>query len=176
MQNIIFLDVDGVLNNENYIDKCYERHHQSMSMDFVPFDPKCLSNLRRLYDYILDKGDEPLIVLSSTWRLGDKSFYIVNTRLAEYGIYIEHYTPYIHSERGIEIIQWLTDNNHLTSPFVILDDDSFDIICHPELKNHLVHTKFKNGFVGWKLRQEIDILEKGECLNEARNNIKSEIY
>ncbi len=169
MQNIIFLDVDGVLNNENYIEKCYDRHHQPMSMDFVPFDPKCLSNLRRLYDYILEKGDEPLIVLSSTWRLSKASFYIVKCRLAEYGMSIEHSTPHIHSERGVEIIQWLNDNYHLTTPFVILDDDSFDIVCHPELKTHLVNTKFKNGLVGWRARQAMDILEKGECLNEVRN-------
>ena len=31
----IFLDVDGVLNDENYIVKCYEKHHKAMHMNHL---------------------------------------------------------------------------------------------------------------------------------------------
>ena len=48
MTNIIFLDIDGVLNDGDYIEKCYERHHKPMSMDFVPFKLLGLNNLRSL--------------------------------------------------------------------------------------------------------------------------------
>lgn len=32
MTNIIFLDIDGVLNDGDYIEKCYERHHKPMKL------------------------------------------------------------------------------------------------------------------------------------------------
>ncbi len=168
MTNIIFLDIDGVLNNGDYIEECYERHHQPMSMDFVPFNPRSLNNLRIIYDSILDNGNEPLIVLSSSWRLNKEAHYIVNARLAEYGMYVEETTPYIHQNRGFEIITWLTDHNHLDSPFVILDDDSFDILTYKELKPHFVHTRFAKGLIGWRTKQACNILKTIGGLNETK--------
>ena len=42
----IFLDVDGVLNDEVHIEKCYDMNGgHSMFMRYVPFDPKALFNL-----------------------------------------------------------------------------------------------------------------------------------
>lgn len=176
MTNIIFLDIDGVLNDEDYIEKCYERHHTPMHMDFVPFNPRSLSNLRRIWDSILDNGNEPLIVLSSSWRLGEDSTYIIKARLAEYGMWLKDITPYINQERGIEIITWLKKNNHLDSPFVILDDDAFDIITNEELVPHFVRTQFKKGLIGWKTKKACDILYNEGGLNETRNRLKSETY
>lgn len=174
MTNIIFLDIDGVLNDEEYIEKCYQRHHQPMCMDFVPFNPRSLSNLRKIYDSILDNSNEPLIVLSSTWRLNKEATYIVNARLAEYGMRVKETTPYLHQDRGVEIITWLEQNNHLDSPFVILDDDSFDIVNKKELISHFVNTTFKKGLIGWKAKVACKILEKEGSLNETRNKLKSE--
>lgn len=176
MTNIIFLDVDGVLNDEDYIEECYEKHHTPMHMDFVPFDPKCLKNLRRIYDSILDNDDEPLIVLSSSWRLNEQSHYVLNARLAEYGMYVKETTPYIHQNRGVEILNWLENHNHLDTPFVILDDDSFDIENQAELKPHFVHTSFKHGLIEWRAKQACDILTREGGLNETRNRIESGIY
>lgn len=169
MKNIIFLDIDGVLNDEDYIEKCYERHHISMHMDFVPFNPRSLSNLRKIWDSILDNDNEPLIVLSSSWRLNENSTYIVQARLAEYGMSTNDVTPYIHQERGKEIINWLETNNYIDSPFVILDDDKFDIECFKELKPHFINTSFKRGLVGWKTKQACNVLKKEGGLNETRN-------
>ena len=67
----IFLDVDGVLNNETYTVSCYERHHKSMHMNHVPFDPKCLNNLMILVQSLEKLGFEVKIILSSTWRLSN---------------------------------------------------------------------------------------------------------
>ena len=72
MNNIIyiFLDVDGVLNNQKYIEKCYENNgHCAMHMNHVPFDPKCLNNLMKLVRFIEQKAYDVKIILSSTWRL-----------------------------------------------------------------------------------------------------------
>lgn len=176
MTNIIFLDVDGVLNDEGYINKCYEKHHTPMSMNFVPFNPRSLKNLREIYESILDNGNDPLIILSSSWRLSEIDRTIVEARLAEYGMRIFGVTPYINSNRGIEIINWLEKNNHLDSPFVILDDDKFDIINKLELISHFVNTTFKRGLVRHKALEAINILKNEGGLNETRHKLKQGVF
>lgn len=158
MKNIIFLDVDGVLNDENYIVKCYERHHQPMSMNFVPFNPRSLNNLRILYDMILEDGNKPLVVLSSTWRLHETDILVLNARLAEYGIYIKEITPYIHSNRGVEIISYLEEHQLTDTPFCILDDDNFDIINQKSLIPHFININRKRGLVKQNINKAINIL------------------
>ena len=166
MKNIIFLDIDGVLNDEQYIVKCYEKHHTPMHMSFVPFNPRSLKNLRKIYESILDNGHDPLIVLSSSWRLNEIDTEIVKARLAEYGMRIKGATPYINSERGIEIIEYLKTNDYLDVPFVILDDEKFDIITQNKLKNHLVLTSFQRGLIGQKVKQAINVLNNEGCFNK----------
>jgi len=75
MTNIIFLDIDVVLNDEGYIIRSWNKYHTPMHMKCAPFNSKSLQNLRKIYESILDNN-----------------------------------------------------NNHLYSPFVILDDDELDII------------------------------------------------
>lgn len=169
MNNIIFLDVDGVLNDQGYIEKCYNKHHTPMSMHFVPFNPRSLQNLRKIYESILDNNNEPLIILSSSWRLNEIDTEIVKARLAEYGMRIKGITPNLYSQRGTEIVNWLEKNNHLNTPFVILDDDSFDIVVIPELIPHFVKTSFNKGLVGQKANKAIKILNMEGGLNETRN-------
>ncbi len=127
----IFLDIDGVLNDEIYIEKCYDMNGgYPMSTSYVPFDPKTLFNLMNLVQKIrLVSDEEPRIVLSSTWRLRETDTEIVKARIAEYGLRLFDKTPYIHSERGLEIKSFLNKQNldENDYKFVILDDDKFDI-------------------------------------------------
>lgn len=127
----IFLDIDGVLNDEVYIEKCYDMNGgYPMSMNFAPFDPKALFNLMNLVQKIrLVSDGEPRIVLSSTWRLNEIDTEIVKARIAEYGLRLFDKTPHIHSERGLEIKSFLSeqDLDENDYKFVILDDDKFDI-------------------------------------------------
>lgn len=127
----IFLDIDGVLNDEVHIEKCYEMNGgYPMHMNHVPFDPKALTNLMNLVKKIREVG-EPRIVLSSTWRLHEIDMEIVDARIAEYGLSLFDKTPYIHSQRGLEIRAFLErmseDYPDEEYKFVILDDDKFDI-------------------------------------------------
>lgn len=132
----IFLDIDGVLNDEVHIEKCYEMNGgYPMSMNHVPFDPKALTNLMNLVKKIREVG-APRIVLSSTWRLHEIDMEIVSARIAEYGLRLFDKTPYIHSQRGMEIKAFLErmSEEHPVEEypdeefkFVILDDDKFDI-------------------------------------------------
>lgn len=124
----IFLDVDGVLNDEDYTIQCYEKNGGfPMHMNFAPFDPRALNNLMYLIQRLRKTG-VPKIILSSTWRLDDTDTEIVKARIAEYGLRIENKTPYIHSNRGEEIEVFLQEQKiEENYSFVILDDDCFDI-------------------------------------------------
>ena len=95
----IFLDIDGVLNNESYWEECYKRHENGsiMSMNCFPFDPRCLNSLMSLYQELKSKDYDVRIILSSTWRLNPVDEAIVNSRLAEYGMFISGITPDISS-------------------------------------------------------------------------------
>ena len=150
----IFLDVDGVLNNENYIVKCYNKHHKSMSMNHVPFDPKCLNNLMKLVHKI-EKHFEVSIILSSTWRLHEVDYEIVNARLEEYCLSLNGKTSYIDGIRGIEIKDFLQDKNYTN--FIILDDDIFDIQDY--FPNNLVKTDFKTGLTKHNVKQALKIIK-----------------
>lgn len=148
----IFLDIDGVMNNETYFMECFERHHIKgiMSMNCFPFDPKCLMNLMYLSQYIETFDYKPVIILSSTWRLNQIDIEIVNSRLAEYGLRITDKTPNIDGKRGNEILQWLKEKGNNTDKYIILDDEVSDItINHNEI--HIVNTNFTYGFEPEKL-------------------------
>jgi hypothetical protein len=135
---LIFLDIDGVLNNElwskrrfeyDFSDNKYRRH----------FDPICVDNLNRITDNI---GAE--IVVSSTHRLTFKDVNEMKEELKNVGITgnVVDRTPFLQYNRnknnitssvprGCEIKEWLDMNSHLLPTeywnfrhYVILDDDS----------------------------------------------------
>lgn len=158
----IFLDVDGVLNDEQYIEECYEKHNKPMSMNHVPFDPKCLNNLMVLCQ-TLEKSDyEIKLILSSTWRLHDIDYAIVDARLAEYGLQLSGKTDYLSGERGKEIEKFLFENN-IYKDIIILDDDRFDI--EPLYKDNLINTSFKTGFDDIALQKSLEYFTERGILN-----------
>lgn len=160
MINYIFLDVDGVLNDERHIEECYEKNGgYPMSMNHVPFDPSALTNLMNLVQYIRKRGDVPKIILSSTWRLHEIDMEIVSARIAEYGLRLEGRTPYIHSNRGEEIESFLSSENITEDySFVILDDDSFDI--KTKYPDRLVLVNRIVGLLESDVQLAIEILER----------------
>lgn len=150
----IFLDIDGVLNNMTYWEECYARHKVKgiMSMNCFPFDPKCLNNLMCLNQYIKASGYEPIIVLSSTWRLSEIDTAIVNSRLAEYGMRIFDSTPSLY-ERGEEIKYWLKRNTVTDKNIVlILDDNTWDIRPYFDEIN-IIETDQNYGFNEERLKE-----------------------
>lgn len=155
---IIFLDIDGVVNND------YTGSYTSDGWCFVD-------------DYLVErvalivKATGAKIVLSSTWREGwvsneypddnDISFNELKDKFAEYGMTFIDKTPdlrhgprsYVH--RGVEIAAWLEAHKHWNiESFVILDDwDDMD-----ELSDHLVKTLNKNGISEENVKEAIKIL------------------
>lgn len=158
----IFLDIDGVLNNMDYWNECFERHHVKgiMSMNCFPFDPKCLNNLMKLNQELREKNFNVKIVLSSTWRLNQTDVEIVNTRLAEYGMRIFAKTISLNNgNRGLEIKNFLKNEKYgKADNFLILDDEIRDIAEQFE-ERHIINTNFNTGFDDEKLEEAIN---KGE--------------
>lgn len=110
---ILFLDVDGVLNNTKTLEEAADRRE---------FDPICGICLSFLKD-IVEKTDCN-IVLSSAWRL-DK-WNVKKLRRAFFDVGIHHnfpQTPNLNSERHFEIEDWLAKHNVDPAIVVVLDDD-----------------------------------------------------
>lgn len=154
----IFLDVDGVLNNEEYFMECFNRHKVKgiMSMNCFPFDPKCLNNLMKLNQELQKQNYNVKIVLSSTWRLNQIDMEIVKSRLAEYGMTLFAKTISLNSgDRGLEIKNFIENERYEKADnFLILDDEIGDIKKQFE-DIHIIHTNFNTGFDSKKLEESI---------------------
>lgn len=108
---ILFVDVDGVLNNQ-----------QTFARNLHETDPIDMAMLERVKRIIAETGCK--IVLSSTWRLNDRSLKKVQSFLPILDI-----TPDKgNSSRGSEIEDWLTrqslKSNFWVSRYAILDDSN----------------------------------------------------
>ena len=163
----IFLDIDGVMNDFSYWNKCKEKNKNPrfMQMENYPFNPESLNNLMKLSQYLLHQQTVTRIVLSSTWRLDDTSTAIVNSRLAEYGMTIYNKTPRLdklpldklNSHRSLEIKAWLNSNKNPTKYLVL--DDCTDILNNFE-NNHCINTDEHFGFNEEKLQEAIKKVEE----------------
>ena len=112
---VIFLDIDGVLNSDEYLDKVKNSDIQGIERDI---DVGKVKLLKRAID---ETGAR--VVLSSSWRYTRNARYLKEL-LANYEIRVDS-TPYIRDERGLEIKKWLSENQGVED-FIILDDEIFD--------------------------------------------------
>lgn len=135
---IIFLDVDGVLNNGTWAEEMYEQSVRVYHDDLL-YEPS-LVQLRRIVD---ETG--AVIVISSSWRQVPTAYGHLKEWLEKYGMEIHDKTPYVGGERGDDITGWF--NRHPGEyKYVILDDDD-DMGRHME---HLVRTDFGTGLTEQK--------------------------
>lgn len=146
--NIIFLDVDGVLNSMAYFKHLRSNgkklHKKDEYNDISEYHLKMLS---KIYEECSAK-----IVLTSTWReLSDSKNkrcykmyeYLVNS-LMKYNMEIISKTRVIGMDRPKEIFDWLSNREDKEDiKFVILDDDfskeNYDLY---NLGDNLVETKY----------------------------------
>jgi len=151
---IIFLDIDGVVNNQDIT-----RFHQGRAGEYAYgvftgedyFDPHCVENLNEI---IRTTGAK--LVISSSWRLlfdmETLSDFFVKQKIE--GEIID-YTNRYKGERGHEIQEWLTRHPEVES-FVILDDDSD--MAH--LLPYHVKTSWKKGLEKKHIKLAVDMLNK----------------
>ena len=128
---VIFLDVDGVLNSDEYFDKIRNLDIQGIEREV---DIEKIKLLKKAIDKTGAK-----VVLSSSWRYTKYAQYLKEL-LSNCDIYVDS-TPFIENERGLEIKKWLSDNQDVED-FVILDDEIFDSYDESLIKNLI---KISNG-------------------------------
>jgi hypothetical protein len=149
--NVLFLDIDGVLNSADWFKAAYEtrksarkKYEDRLIADYsnarleLDISPEHVVHLKRIMQEIKSLN----IVLSSTWRL-HYSLDDLKIRLSKLldisPDRIVGKTPRLFTARGLEIQKWLDDN--LVEKFAILDDDG-DM---EHLMDHLFQTKNKSG-------------------------------
>lgn len=128
---VIFLDVDGVLN-----DFFTEERTKS---GWIFISEKYILRLKQIIEATGAK-----VVLSSDWRYGmddenpDEDFIELRDKLLEYDIHIMDKTPVINNgrHRGTEIKKWLDDHEGEVENYVIIDDRYDMSPCY----DHLVRT------------------------------------
>ena len=130
---VIFLDIDGVLNSDEYLDKVKNSDIQGIERDI---DVGKVKLLKRAID---ETGAR--VVLSSSWRYTRNARYLKEL-LANYEIRVDS-TPYIQDIRGLEIKKWLSENQGVED-FIILDDEIFDSFDEKLIKK-LVKISNENG-------------------------------
>lgn len=153
----IFLDIDGVMNNEfDILEKKHNSDDQQGTRDDVYF---CDAAWDRLS--ILCMKTDAKIILSSSWRhwfTKDNSGRIVaanqDNSLARRLLYYftAHRIPLVDLTglghdgcRGLQILDYVTENfNGVTDEWIVLDDEIFDIKGHLPM-DRVFKTSFKTG-------------------------------
>ena len=140
----IFLDIDGVLNNDETQDR--------VANDYLGISPELVDNLKELYDTLVERYGEVKIILSSTWKhrwyktqkwRQDEFANRLDEALAVVGLEVsgkigESYFI----DRGALIREYIEADP--CDDFVILDDRIFDFV-EEGLMDHLIHTNESYG-------------------------------
>jgi len=146
MNRVIFLDVDGVLNNGSWAMEMYDKGIRTYRDDIL-YEP-ALERLKRLVD-----ATGAIIVVSSSWRQIPTAYGHLKDWLEKFGMTIWDKTPYIGTCRGDDITAWFNINPGEWS-YVILDDDD-DMGEH---MGHLVQTDFDVGLIDTDVERAMIIL------------------
>lgn len=138
----IFLDIDGVLNSEDWFRKTKECNK------YTEINPEKVKLLKEIVNRTSAE-----IILSSTWRTlvdipGQRDQhpqydYLLDS-LEKFGLKIKGHTPYLKHNRPKEIIAWLDEHGEKgKNSFVSLDDDFFTFqYAQYGISDHLVKTCF----------------------------------
>lgn len=185
MKKVIFIDIDGVMNDEEEILATIHKDPNNYKEDDP--SPKHLACLKKIVD---TTGAD--IVLSSAWRLGLGPTQRVMDALATVNLYLVGLTPEdaplsvieklglkyndkrcldktswraqeygepVISERGAEIAFWLFKHPQYKN-FVILDDEDFDIKNY--YPNNYIKTNPRKGLTDTEAEEAIKILNREE--------------
>lgn len=157
---VIFLDIDGVLNSDEYIDSIKGKEmtaENEIDMEKV-----------RLLEQAINKTGAR-VVLTASGRYAQVGRYLREV-LSQRAIFTD-VTPYMDNIRGLEIKEWLRQNNDVED-FVILDDEIFESYDE-ELLSKLIKISNGNGrnFGEGLLQKDVD-----EIVNRLGKNIVQEKF
>ncbi|MBT3328243.1 MAG: hypothetical protein HN396_18620 [Gemmatimonadales bacterium] len=154
---VVFLDIDGVLNNSELRTRFYEQHGRIARLESVEqLCPVLVGRLNRLFEQTGAR-----IVISSIWRM-HSSIGKIKRMLMEMGLDREHIrrmdkTPGGGGPRGPQIDEWLrAQPEGLVTSFVILDDGSD---MEPNM-DRLVHVDGHVGLTEQHVDQAIRMLNQ----------------
>lgn len=169
---IIFLDIDGTLNNAEFYNRKAASDFESINHPYNEFDPNSIDKLNWLVN---ETGAK--VVITSTWRLGytleqlQQLFFKLGFKgeiISMTGIGCRECV------RGNEIFTWIKNNQELLGyesyfeydKYVILDDDS-DMLLRQ--KNNFIQVDRQVGITNTVIYTAIKILngkalEHTECL------------
>lgn len=157
MDKFIFLDIDGVLNSEQfYEEKTQKERFEELRKEFEDDIAYMLANIDLKAVELLNKltdATKAKIVVTSSWRACFDLQDIFN--YAGIKEPISGITPYLDSRhRGREISEWLKD---IKKPYkyVILDDDN-DML--EEQLNNFVQADWREGLTDKDISKAIKIL------------------
>lgn len=140
--NIIFLDVDGVLNGYNFWTlfgwklACFTKNKKIKALYRKYSDPCGVHErkVKRLAKIV--KTTNAKVVMSSSWRFlwwnitydrAPKDFKKLTDLFIKYNIDVIDITPNLHKKnlkRDREILQWLYENEDKVDKYIILDDEN----------------------------------------------------
>lgn len=140
--NVIFLDIDGVLNSQQTEERCN---------GVIGIDSDKVARLAEIVN-----ANKAILMLTSSWRLhwwkrekeDDEQHPLgeyLDKKLAEYGLKIYDTVPYAGFNRGTAILKWLESTELTVNKFIILDDELFDYgEENVRLLGYVVKTSFYN--------------------------------
>lgn len=164
MRKIIFLDVDGVLNNDETEEKT--------PSGFVGVSEDLIERLGRIV-----REQKAEVVLSSSWRLSDENptesektdYLYLEEKLASVGVAISGSTPNVRaSRRGQEIREYL-DSLEEDVGWVVLDDIFFPDFESFGITERLVITDGEEGLTDDDAAAAAEILNGGIRNEEGRH-------
>lgn len=164
---IIFLDIDGVLNSNNWYVYIHDTPCDDSRPNFIDPDIDYRA-VDRLNEIIKNTGAK--IVLSSSWRVGDELIWErIKTRLNRAGIarelIIDRTPSYnqIGCVRGNEILHWIKTHydelgSHLDYKNYVIIDDDIDMLLYQ--KYNFINTSFWDGLTDEHVKEAIKILNQ----------------
>ena len=139
---VIFLDIDGVLNSEESVDRAIEAAHNRGDERPTMDELNCDAPLTERFVSFIEQHNIK-IVLSSSWRWHTLESTIEHFKDTPFKCLIPYMvgvTPRFDSRIRGEEIQWYLDNHLEITKYVIVDDDT-DMLEH----QHFIHV---NDFTG----------------------------
>ena len=134
---VIFLDVDGVLNSDEYFEKVFNLIKSGAKIQGI--ERNIDVNKVKLLKEATDLTDAK-VVLSTSVRYSQMGE-MIKELLLKCGISVISETPFLNNERGKEIREWLGEHTDIED-FVILDDEVFSSYDEELLKKLI---KISNG-------------------------------
>ena len=151
MDKYIFLDIDGVLNNDATTSLTTE--------GYIFVDDYLVERLAEIV-----KATNAKLILSSDWRMewisdndddNGVDFIELKEKLAEYNLYLIDKTGPIRNFRHLEIEEYLADHPEIQN-YIIIDDRT-----DAGIRNHFIKTNGHNGLSIRNMEQAIDMLKSG---------------